>query len=99
MEKIRSNVDVSAILLISFVVVSFITNIGIAAIQSFVDNWYQVPTVTGILMCLQILRNVSYILPALAIKNKTYKIVGVILSSIMVIYMLCSPIMTIFQHR
>ena len=97
-ENIKSNVDVSTILLISFVFVIFITNIGIATIQGFVKNWYEIKTITVIITCFHILRTVSYLLPAFAIKNKTYKIIGIILSSIMVAYMVCSPIMTMLQH-
>ena len=92
MKEEKSNIDVSGILLIIFVVITFIINISIATIQYFVDNWYKGPTLIVILVCLQILRTASYILPALAIKNKTYKIIGVILSSIMVIYLLISPL-------
>ena len=96
MKRRKSNIDTSSILLITFVVVTFITSIGSAAIQSFTDNWHREKTLIVILVCLQILRTVSYILPALAIKNKTYKIIGIILSSIMVIYLLISPLKMLF---
>jgi hypothetical protein len=99
MQKERSNNDVSSILLIVFIIITFVTNVSIALIQSSVDNWYNMKTVTVVLLCLQILRNVSYILPALAIKNKIYKIIGVALSSIMVVYLLCSPIIQILENR
>ena len=96
MKRRKSNIDTSSILLITFVVVTFITSIGSAAIQNFTDNWHREKTLIVILVCLQILRTVSYILPALAIKNKTYKIIGIILSSIMVIYLLISPLKMLF---
>ena len=96
MKRRKSNIDTSSILLITFVVVTFITHISIAAIQSFADNWHGEKNLIVILACLQILRTVSYILPALAIKNKTYKIIGIILSSIMIIYLLISPLRLLF---
>ena len=84
--------DTSSILLIIFVVLTFITNISIAVGQNFV-NWYKKPALVFILIGLSILRNVSYILPALAIKNKTLKITGVILTAIMVLYLIISTIL------
>jgi len=96
MQEEKSEKDKSSILLIVFVVVTFITSISGAVIQKMVDNWYKVPAVCIFLLCLQIIRTVCYLLPAFAIKNKTYKLIGIILSSIMVVYLLFSPIMTMF---
>ena len=84
--------DVSSVLLIVFVGITFITNVSIAVTQSLVDKWYSKTTMVVILISLQMIRNVSYILPALAIKNKTLKIIAVIITSIMVLYLVISPI-------
>ena len=97
MQVEKLNKDVSSIMLIAFVVITFITSISVAVIQSLVSNWCKVPTLSILLLCMQIVRILSYILPALAIKNKTYKVIGIILTSIMVVYLLFSPIMTILK--
>ena len=92
MQEEKSKYDTSGILLITFVVVTFITNISIALGQNFV-NWYKKPTLIFILIGLSIIRNVSYLLPALAIRNKTLKITGIILTSIMVLFLIISTIL------
>ena len=92
MEEEKSKYDTSSILLITFVVVTLITNISIAAGQNFA-NWYKKPTLVFILMGLSIIRNVNYFLPAFAIKNKTLKIAGIILTAIMVLYLITSTIL------
>jgi Kef-type K+ transport system membrane component KefB len=99
MKKVgKINNDTSSLFLIVFVVITVITNVSIAVIQSFVENWYRQPTITVVLLCLQILRTVSYILPAFAIKNRTYKIISTILISLVVVYLLFSPILALFQR-
>ena len=90
--KEKSNIDTSSTLLLVFVVILFITTISISSIQNFVDKWYSIPILSIVLTLLQILRTVSFILPALVINNKTYKIIGIILSSITVVYLLISPL-------
>ena len=92
MQEENYKYDTSSILLITFVVVTFITNISIALGQNFV-NWYKKPTLVIILLGLSIIRNVSYLLPALAIRNKTLKITGIILTSIMVLFLIISTIL------
>ena len=90
--KEKSEIDTSSTLLLVFIVILFITTISISSTQNFVDNWHKVPLLSITLTILQILRTVSFILPTFAIKNKTYKIVGIILSSIVVVYLLISPL-------
>jgi len=97
MDKEIFTEDKSNILLFAFVVISFISSVIIAVTQSLVDNWFKMPSIAIVLLCLQVLRTLSYILPALAIKNKTYKTIGVILTLIMIVYLLFSPIMTMFR--
>jgi len=92
MQEEKPKYDTSSILLIIFVVLTFITNISIAVGQNFV-NWYKKPVLFFVLIGLSMIRNLSYILPALAIKNKTLKFVGVILTSIMVLYLIISTIL------
>ena len=92
MQVEKLNKDISSRLLIVFVIITFITNISITLIQGFVDNWLTSQTMIVIQIVLQAIRNISYILPALAIKNRTYKIIGIILTSMMIVYMLCNTI-------
>ena len=97
MQEEKSKEDRSTILLIVFVVVIFITTIVGSTTQNLVGNWYNRPALAVFLLCLQIIRTSSYLLPAFAIKNKKYKITGIILSSIAVAYLLFSPIMTMLK--
>jgi len=94
---IEKKIDSSSILLIIFIAITFTTSIIISTIQTFTDNWFEGKIVIVVLTCLQILRIMSYILPALAIKNKTCKIIGVTLSVIMVVYLLISPLKLLYN--
>ena len=97
MKEEKLKIDSSSILLIVFIAITFTTSLIISTTQTFVDNWYGEKIVLIVLTCLQILRIVSFILPALAIKNKTCKIIGVTLSVIMVIYLLISPLKLLYN--
>lgn len=72
-------------LLIIFLSVAFVTAIAQFAIQKLVVNWYEGPTkyVQGFLWLIQ---NLSFILIPLSIKNKIMKIVGLVITVIMVSY-------------
>jgi hypothetical protein len=83
--------DVSSTLLVVFIAIAFVCQIAQFAIQSLVPNWYSSP-IKHVLGCLWIVNSISWILPALAIKNKVLKIVGIILVSLLVIYHLYSSI-------
>ena len=80
-----TNSKSSDMFLIIFISVSFISAIAQFAIQNLVDNWYESPT-KYIQASLWLLQNLSFILIPLAIRNKTLKIVGFIITAIMVIY-------------
>ena len=97
MAEEKSKYDTSSVLLIVFVIITFVTSVSIAIIQSLVGNWYKTAAVTVILLCMQILRIVSYFLPALAIKDRTLKIIGIVLTSIMVVYLVCSPLLSMLK--
>ena len=92
----KNNYDTSSKILFLFIIITFITNVSIATIQTFVmDWWHQKSSLVVFLICLMFLRNICYILPAFAIKNKTLKITGVIISSAMVLYLIYNSILTI----
>ena len=80
-----TNYKSSDTFLIIFISIAFISAIAQFAIQKLVDNWYESPT-KYIQASLWLLQNLSFILIPLAIRNKTLKIVGFIITAIMVIY-------------
>jgi hypothetical protein len=94
MQGETAKIDLSSIFLIIFIGIIFITTVSTVTIQNFVNNWHTKSILIIVLTCLHTFRTVSYILPVLAIKNKTYKIIGFILYSITVIYLLISPLRT-----
>ena len=97
MEKEKNSKDVSSILLIIFFVVTFVTSISYEVIHNVVDDWFKNRTIMVLVLCLQIIRTICYILPALAIKNKTYRTVGIIIALILIVCLLISPILTMIK--
>ena len=97
MEKENTHKNVSSILLIIFLAVTFVVSISYEVISKVVDDWYNNRMAVVVLVFLQIIRTICYILPALAIKDKTYRIVGVILTSILIVYLLISPILLLLK--
>jgi hypothetical protein len=83
--KENANSKYADTLLIIFICIAFISAIAQFAIQKLVDNWYESPTIY-IQGSLWILQNLSFILIPLSMKNKNLKIVGIIITVIMVIY-------------
>lgn len=71
--------------LIIYIGISFVLYIANFAIEELVENWYESPT-KYIRASLWIIQNLSVLLIPLAIKNKNLKIVGLIITAIMVIY-------------
>jgi predicted acyltransferase len=81
----------SDILLIVFIIVALILNIAQFSIQKFVTDWYQSPT-KYIQGGFWILQNLSFLLIAIAIKNKPLKITGIILTVLLISYWLFTNI-------
>lgn len=86
----------SDILLIVFITIGLIVNIGQFIIQQAFDNWYQAPikyAISGawILQCL------SFILLPLAIKDTSLKTVGFILAAIWIIYGIYSNVIFLIR--
>lgn len=86
---IHSNKDkhskISDTLLTIFIFITFVFTVANFTIQKLVDDWYEVPT-KYFQGTLWILGNLIYILVPIAIKNQTIKIIGIILTAIMVLY-------------
>lgn len=83
--KENTNSKLSDTFLIVFISIAFVCAIAQFAIQKLVDNWYESPA-KYIQFSLWLLQNLSFIIIPLSIKNKTIKIIGIIISAIMVIY-------------
>ena len=87
----NQNSNPSDTFLIIFISIGFLSAIAQFAIEKLVDNWYESPT-KYYRSALWILQNLSFILIPLAIKNKSIKIIGLIITLIMVIYWVYSNI-------
>ena len=87
----KANTKTSDTLLIVFVCIAFLTAVVQFAIQKLVDNWYDKPT-KYYASALWILQNLCFILIPLAIRNKSLKIIGLIITLIMVIYWVYSNV-------
>lgn len=81
-EKKDSNTS-SSILFVWIVLVG-VFNVGIFLYTSFYTNWY----VEGrwVYVAIQIMDNLIMILPSLAIKNRTLKIIGILISACLIIW-------------
>jgi hypothetical protein len=83
--KENSNSKSSDALLIIYICIPFIYAVAFFAIEKLVDNWYESPTkyLRGALLILQ---NFSFFLIPIAIRNIKLKIIGIIITVIMVVY-------------
>jgi hypothetical protein len=81
----NSNSTLSDKLLITYLCIAFFVFISTFAIDKLVDNPYEVP-INYVRGSLRILGILSMILIPLSIKNKSLKIIGLILTIIMAIY-------------
>ena len=87
----KANTKTSDTLLIVFVSIAFITAVAQFAIQKLIDNWYESPT-KYFQSSLWILQNLCFLLIPLAIRNKSLKIFGLIITLIMVVYWVYSNV-------
>ena len=81
----NSNSTSSDKLLITFLCIVFFVFISAFAIEKLVEDWYEGPF-KYVGSSLLLLRNLSMILIPLSIKNKTLKVIGLIMTIIIVIY-------------
>ncbi len=88
----------SSVLLLIFISIMFCSSLIELCIRTFVDNWYTIEGIYGICTLLWIVRNISVILPALAIKQKPLKIAGVILAIIYAGYYVTNNILQFIYH-
>lgn len=76
--------NISSVLILVWVIAVAVLNLATYCYTRFIDNWYS-DARTGYVI-LMLIHNVVMILPALAIKNKVMKIVGIIVMSLMIIW-------------
>jgi hypothetical protein len=78
-------------LLFIFILVAFVSSFAHFAIQKINTRWYegQAKYIIGVFW---VLLNLSYLMVAIAIRNKNLKIIGLIVTAILVIYWLYSNV-------
>ena len=82
--KTSNNTDT---LLLIFIIIAFVSAAVQFVMQKLIPNWYE-GTAKYIQGVLWILQNISFVLIAIAIKNKSLKTVGIIITVLMIIYWL-----------
>ena len=95
-EKNESNV--SSILLLIWVIASCVLYIGRMIFEELFPEWWDYSWGMWVQSMFAIATHINCILPALAIKNKTMKFVGIIVMSIMVIWWCCKDITWVFNN-
>lgn len=86
-QGIQQKKDISSILLVTYIIIVLVTVLAQDAIKGLDAEYYKAPTIY-FYAAISIVRNISYILPALAIKNKTMRVVGIIMASILIVIQL-----------
>jgi hypothetical protein len=89
-----SSNDLSSILLFVWAVVFFVTSVIQELIIACFDDWY-IGGLGVLYNIISIIRCVSYILPAVAIKNQVMRIVAIVIVAIPTIYYIYSIISSI----
>jgi hypothetical protein len=78
--------DVSSTLLLVYILITFFA----AVVQLVIQRVFSIPYWEGgwkyVMGLIWLISNISLILPALAIKNKSLKIIGIIFAAIVIIY-------------
>ena len=80
----ETNDNTSSILLIIYLAIIMFSGIAQRLVTVLVEDWYQTP-VKFVFYAIGFISSACIILPALAIKNTTLKIIGIILSSLLII--------------
>ena len=86
---IKEKKNLQCQLLLIFIIITFVCVQVQFLINELIDNWYNSP-LRYIYGAFMILHHISIILPALVIKNKTLKIIGIIFAAIVILYRLYS---------
>ncbi len=90
-QMLQTDTKLADTLILIFLIYLFVSSLTGFALQKVVDNWYE-----GTTKYIQIGMNLVYaftpVLLGIAIKNKTGKIIGIILASIFAFYIIYSNI-------
>ena len=80
--------DVSSTLLLVYILIAFFANVVQLVTQRVfsIFYWKSGSVWKYVMVLIWIISNISLILPALAIKNKSLKIIGIIFAAIVIIY-------------
>jgi uncharacterized membrane protein required for colicin V production len=74
-------------LLVTFIIIAFVTGLIQFAIEKFVTDWYD-GSIKYLLGLLWVVRSLSFILVALSIKDKSLKTLGIVFSILLIVYWL-----------
>lgn len=80
----KKETNFSSVILLVWIILTGMFSIGTYLFTRFYYNWYEEGR--GFYVALQIMHNLIMILPSLAIKDKTFKIIGVLISVCLVIW-------------
>lgn len=89
--KSAVTISMSDVLILIFLVILFVTEIIRFGLQHFVDNWYEGGT-KFLIIALNLIAGFSTILLGIAIKNMTGKVIGIILATFYLLYIIYSNI-------
>lgn len=84
--------NTSSMIILIWIIAIIVFDLIIYFYRLFVDNWWEGGGRIGY-TALCIIGNCFYILPALTIKNKTIKIIGIILSILLILWWIATNIM------
>ena len=87
--------NISNVILLIWVILTGVFNVGTYLYTTFYDNWYE--DGRGFYVALQIMQNLIMILPSLAIKDKTLKIIGILISACLIIWWIVGNIQFAMQ--
>lgn len=77
--------NISSILILVWIIAVGLLSITNNLYTKFVDNWYEGTSKT-FYIGIQMIHNIIMILPAFAIKNRTLRIIGIILMSCLILW-------------
>ena len=92
----ETNDNTSSILLIIYLAIIMFSGIAQQLLTTLVEDWYQTP-VRFVYYVIGFISSACIILPALAIKNKTLKLIGIIMSSLLIVVMSLYRYVDIFR--
>lgn len=80
----KKDSNTSNVILLVWIILIGVFNIGTFLYTRFYNNWYEEGRV--VYVAIQIMHNLIMILPSLAIKDKTLKIIGILISICLIIW-------------